>query len=227
MVSFSSEKAHHTSLNLQMKVLRKKKWGYLRETKEKALKAGIDPESNLERTGLEEYLAVIFPHVNDWVHDKPIGILNGRKSRLRPDYRSESLKMIVEFDGLPHYTNPRNILEDKRKTELYEKDGYKVIRIPYFIQLSNEVVKALFDIDVKTPLFDEQYSSLGIKGRNTPAFLCTLGIERMAKEFLKFPSQLKVNMDHLKIEASTGPEEDVLSGHRLLENQLKLISKKG
>ena len=45
-------------------------YGYLRETKELAEKAGIDPESKLPRTGLEEYLKVIFPEVNDWVHDK-------------------------------------------------------------------------------------------------------------------------------------------------------------
>lgn len=30
--------------------------------------------------------------------------------------------------------------------ELYESYGYKVVRIPYFIQLSNEVVEKLFGV---------------------------------------------------------------------------------
>ncbi|WP_164849068.1 hypothetical protein [Flavobacterium columnare] len=37
------------------------KFGFLRETSEKAKRAGIDPATNLHRTGLDEYLAVIFP----------------------------------------------------------------------------------------------------------------------------------------------------------------------
>ena len=34
-------------------------WGFLRETKEDAAKAGIDKDTGLCRTGLEEYLKVI------------------------------------------------------------------------------------------------------------------------------------------------------------------------
>lgn len=37
------------------------KWGFLRETKELAAKAGIDKDTGLYRTGMEDYLAVIFP----------------------------------------------------------------------------------------------------------------------------------------------------------------------
>ena len=37
------------------------KFGFLRENKEKVLKVGIDTEIGLCRTGLDEYLNVIFP----------------------------------------------------------------------------------------------------------------------------------------------------------------------
>lgn len=40
-----------------------KKWGFLRETKELAQKAGLDADTGLHRTGLDEYLKVIFPDV--------------------------------------------------------------------------------------------------------------------------------------------------------------------
>lgn len=43
----------------------KEKWGYLRETSELALKAGIDKNTGLHRTGLNDYLKVIFPDVDD------------------------------------------------------------------------------------------------------------------------------------------------------------------
>lgn len=87
--------------------INKTKWGYLRETKEAAKKAGIDSKTGLHRTGLEEYLATIF-FGEEWVHDKCVP---GLKRKIRPDYRCERLKLIVEFDGLPHYKNP-NIIKN-------------------------------------------------------------------------------------------------------------------
>ncbi len=175
-----------------------KQWGFLRETKEDAEKAGVDKDTGVCRTGLDEYLSVIFPNTHDWIHDKGGVELDGKKLGTRPDYRSESLKMIVEFDGLPHYTNPDVILKDLQNTENYEKSGYKVVRIPYFIQLSKDAVKELFSVDLDQELFDDSIPSLGLKGRNTPAYLCHEGVKRMAKEFLRFPHQYEINLKALK-----------------------------
>lgn len=174
------------------------KWGFLRETTELAKKAGIDKDTGLHRTGLEDYLRIIFPKNNDWIHDKALGEVNGKVYRSRPDYRSEELKLIIEFDGLQHYTKPDIIEKDFRLTEEYINLGYKVVRIPYFIQLTNKAVKTLFDIEVSEDLFDEQIPSLGIKGLNTPAYLCPAGVKRMAEEFKKFPEQYKTNIEFLK-----------------------------
>ena len=172
-----------------------KEWGFLRETIAKAKKSGIDKDTGLCRTGLEEYLNVIFPEINDWIHDKTLGLINGTSYRNRPDYRSEKLKLIIEFDGLQHYTNPETIQKDINTTSLYESLGYSVVRIPYFIQLSNKAVKIFFCKDVEEKLFDETISSLGIEGKNTPAYLCPAGLKRMAKEFKRFPEQYKANVD--------------------------------
>lgn len=194
------------------------KWGFLRETAELAKKAGKDKDTGLHRTGLEEYLNIIFPHINDWIHDKTLGNVNGNVYRSRPDYRSEQLKLIIEFDGLPHYTKPDIIEKDIRLTEVYEKLGYKVVRIPYFIQLTNKAVKALFGVEVSEDLFDEKISSLGIKGLNTPAYLCPAGVTRMAEEFKNFPEQYKVNIDFLK------KQNDLFkSGVKFLEKEFDSI----
>ena len=189
-------------------------FGYLRETEEQAIKSGIDKDTKIKRIGLESYLKVIFPTIADWVHDKSFNMEVKELYRKRPDYRSESLKIIVEFDGLPHYTNPIQISKDKERTKLYESFGYKVVRIPYFIQLTKNSVKTLFDIDIDVELFDENIPSLTIHSQATPAFLPLCGIKRMAEDFLKFPEQYKVNLNYLK---TIDKSFDYINGVDLLE----------
>lgn len=176
----------------------KEKWGFLRETTEAAIKAGIDRGTGLHRTGLNEYLKVIFPNVDDWVHDKVLGLtVNNKVCRKRPDYRSEKLKLIVEFDGIQHYTMPDRIKNDVLSTKFYESLGYKVVRIPYFIQLTNKAVKYFFNVDVKEPLFNENIHSMDKNDRNTAAFLCGAGVLRMIEEFKYHPEQYRVNKEFL------------------------------
>lgn len=194
------------------------RWGFLREHSSKA--AGKDPLTGLHRTGLDEYLSVIFPDTNDWIHDKAFGIhKDGENHKIRPDYRSDSLKLVVEFDGLPHYTNPANILRDDNNTIIYQKNGYKVVRIPYFIQLTNEAVEKLFGVHVNEPLFNVTYPSLGGTAMNhNPSCLCPEGLKRMAKEFKRFPEQYKINIQSLK-----AMDNDILSGVNYLIEEYNKI----
>jgi hypothetical protein len=176
----------------------KEKWGFLREHSSKT--AGKDPLTSMHRTGLDEYLAVIFPDTNDWIHDKAFGIhKDGENHKIRPDYRSDSLELIVEFDGLPHYTNPLNIIKDDKNTLIYQRNGYTVVRIPYFIQLTNDAVEKIFGIQVKEPLFNIVYPSLGgLEMNHNPSCLCPEGLKRMAREFKRFPEQFEINIQSLK-----------------------------
>lgn len=205
--------------NKKINMLKNTKWGFLRETQEEAEKEGLDKDQNICRTGLEKYLKAIFPNVNDWVHDKivPGLMVNGKKSKIRPDYRSESLKLVIEFDGLPHYQYVDIIMQDEEKNKIYESNGYRVVRIPYFIQLTNDVVYTLFHVKVKEKLFDENIPSLGINGRHSPAYLCPLGITRMAKDFLKFRQQYEVNRKYLE------KFDDRLTGLSYLEREIKFL----
>ena len=198
-----------------------KVWGFLRETTEKAKEAGSDADTGLCRTGLEEYLKVIFPNITDWIHDRIIKgmIVDGKQSRLRPDYRSESLKLIVEFDGLHHYKYAGNFIKDIQHVHIYEENGYKAVRIPYFIQLTKKTVKTLFGVDIPNELFDENIPSLGIKGKNTPLYLSPEGVKRMAKEFFEIsPEQYEVNVEALKKQGSAD-----LTGVNFLEEEWKRL----
>jgi len=195
------------------------KWGFLRETSFLAEKAGKDADTGLHRNGLEEYLKVIFPETTDWIHDKALGKRDGEYYRCRPDYRSEILKLIVEFDGLPHYTKPDIIEKDSKNSNLYKSFGYEVVRIPYFIQLSNKAVETLFGVKIFEDLFDYTIPSMGIKGKNTPAYLCPAGIKRMAEEFKKFPEQYKTNVEFLVTQ-----NNPFLSGVDLLKAEYENIN---
>lgn len=196
------------------KKLSNEKWGFLRENSQKAKEAGVDEATGLHRTGLEEYLKVIFPETNDWINDTVLGWVNGTYYRIRPDYRSESLKIVVEFDGLQHYQNPDIIEKDIKNTQTYKTLGYTVVRIPYFIQLTNKAVKTLFNRVVDENLFNESIPSLSAVGRNSPAYLCPAGIKRMASEFKNFKEQYQTNLEFLK------EQNDLFrSGIKYLENE--------
>lgn len=114
---------------------------------------------------------------------------------LRENEKQVSKEPIDLITGLPRTTLKEylNIIRDDTSTKFYEDYGYKVVRIPYFIQLSNDTVEQLFDVKVNTKLFDYNFTSLHPDLRNTPAYLCPLGIERMKAIFNQFPKQYRVN----------------------------------
>ena len=185
-------------------------WGYIRETREMAQDAAKNyPNSTF--TGFEEYLEILYPG-KTWIHDKAFGKHGGKSYRIRPDYLCEEEKIIIEFDGLQHYTSPANILKDKNNQAIYESFGYKVIRIPYFVQITNDVAKEMFGVDVKEPLFDPALPSIGKDWQNTPAFCCFAGVLRMAEEFKRYPQQYEVNIKQLRAE-----DNEPLTGCMLLE----------
>ena len=189
-----------------------KMYGYLRETTESAIKAGVDPDTGLQRMGLNEYLAEIFPDVHDWIHDKSITIIkDGKTIKPRPDYRSETLKLIVEFDGVLHFQTPLAVRNDREMTKSYEELGYKVVRIPFFIQLTRDSILKMFGVDMGHEMFDPSVPSFSLKMKCTPAFFCHAGVLRMAEYFIEFPDQFEANLTVLG-----NMHDDELSGYSQL-----------
>ncbi len=194
-----------------------RQWGFLREAQVMADRDGADP-SGLCRTGLDTYLRVIFPSVDDWVHNKAIKGAEGAAKGKRPDYRSETLKLIIECDGVQHYTAPQKIWDDEEKTRAFMGMGYRVIRIPYFIQLTNAAVDTLFGVSIEMSLFPQDKASFTSLGKYLPAYLCPAGLKRMARVFADFPEQYEVNLRALK---ELGP--DHLTGASLLEHECRVF----
>ncbi len=186
-------------------------FGYIRETHEMAAKA-VQNNPHTVFTPLMDYLDAIFPS-KAWIHDKPFGKRGGKIYRIRPDFLCEEEKLIVEYDGLQHYTNPMNIRKDRNNQAIYESFGYKVVRIPYFIQLTNEVVKEMFGVEATLELASPSLPSMSAKWANTPAFCCPAGVERMARELQRYPQQYAVNIKQL-----TEDDDDELSGLSILKS---------
>lgn len=178
------------------------KWGYLRESQiiaDRNDKKRPDPYG--KRFGLEIYLAAIFGEDNGWkYHDRiPVeykGADGKTHSYIEPDYKRG--KQVIEFDGLPHYRSLEKILDDIIKDKIYQENGFEVIRIPYFIQLTNDVVREIFNVEVGRTLFDANMQSLDYTLKNTPGQLPLYGVWRMAAEYLKYPEQYRVNVDYLE-----------------------------
>lgn len=135
---------------------------------------------------LENVLGQLFPDVT-FIRDRQVP---DSGLQTRPDYRNDNLKLIVEFDGDQHYRNVQKIKREQEKTDRYTQIGYKVVRIPYFIQISTETVKHLFDLNLQ---YIQTYPHGFIsKTVIMPADFCELGIQ-------KFKADLK-RFDYIKVD---------------------------
>lgn len=119
----------------------------------------------------------IFPN-NDFVHDKSVP--NSLNKRRRPDFRSDKRKLIIEFDGDSHYCKAERIKIDFEKDLEYVQLGYKVFRIPYFVQITTELIKDIFNENIQ---FKQRYPNGFIDSKAMlPANYCELGIVKFKKD---------------------------------------------
>lgn len=122
--------------------------------------------------------------------------------RFRPDYVSHKFKIAVEFDGYLHYTKSKTILDDYAKDTAYSKEGYEIIRIPYFVQLDSKVMSSLFSNYVSESFNYIEYPHGFIDEKAVlPADFCSLGVRRFKNDLMKFSYIKKEIMNSLsKIE---------------------------
>lgn len=193
------------------------KSAYLRENQAQVEKAKNEyPESDY--IGLGDYLTLLFPG-KEWIHNKAFGKRDGKSFLIRPDYLCEEDKLIVEFDGLQHYTDLEQIKKDFENQAIYEAHRFKVVRIPYFIQLTKEVIQKMFGIEPQCYTFDPSLPSMSVEWKNTPAYCCPAGIKRMAEDFKLYPQQYEVNIKRLEAD-----NDEMLSGVNFLKTIMNEIN---
>lgn len=137
--------------------------------------------SYLTEADLGVILSVIFPAL-EFVHDKSVP--GSKNARWRPDYRCEKIKLIIEFDGDSHYCKAARIISDHEKDAEYKSLGYKIIRIPYFIQMTSDVLAHVFGISKP---FTKKYPHGFIDPKAVlPADFCELGIQKFVADLSTF-----------------------------------------
>lgn len=129
---------------------------------------------------LKNFLVILFP-TNTFEHNKQVPN-SGMKTR--PDFRCDELKLIVEFDGDKHYCEASKIISEENKNNHYARMGYKIVRIPYFVQISTEVIKCLFNLNFNC---DQKYDH-GFISENVimPCDYCELGIQKFKNDLKRF-----------------------------------------
>lgn len=134
----------------------------------------------LTEENLSEVLKKIFP-AEIFIHDK---VVPNSNTKTRPDYRCERLKLIIEFDGDQHYRNVKKIRNEIKKDQIYHKLGYKIVRIPYFVQISTLIIEKLFGKKLKyQQTFPHGFIS---KTVIMPCDFCELGIVKFKIDLEKF-----------------------------------------
>lgn len=138
------------------------------------------PNDYLTEERLGEIFQIAQPDIA-FVHNKIVpdsGIKN------RPDYRFESLKLIVEFDGNQHYQDAAVIVRDREKDRVYTAMGYRVLRIPYFVQMTQALLQECFGAPI---VYHQVYPHGFIDAKAVlPANFCELGVQRFMADLVRF-----------------------------------------
>ena len=157
--------------------------------------------------------------VYDWLDENKLEILLNRIYKkdfirnkkvpnsdvlFRPDFRNDEIRLIVEFDGPRHYTQAKTCITDVERDELYTSMGYKVVRIPYYLQLETRTLKLLFNLDYE---MEQDYPhGFNEKGVVLPSDFCYLGTLRFNEEIKtiskSFPCIVDEIKETLKVKAS-------------------------
>ncbi|CAM6055307.1 unnamed protein product [Sphagnum tenellum] len=99
--------------------------------------------------------------------------------RFRPDYRSERFKLIFEIDGDQHYRSAKYVIDDKKRDVILTESGYRVVRIPYFVQMTEPVIALLFGGLVSDHSTFKDFPHGFISSSVVfPADFCELGVNR-------------------------------------------------
>jgi len=153
----------------------------------------VEIEGYLTQEKLEKALKQIIQH-DDWLGRE---VYINRYQRWDMSFKVNNQVFVVEFDGDSHYRNPQTIRSEREKNAIAESLGQKVIRIPYWVQLTTETLKHFFQIDHQIKQ-DFPHGFIDKKAM-LPASFCELGMKRFDNEICMLPQRvMKQVLDSLK-----------------------------
>ena len=141
------------------------------------------------------------------------------KSRRRYDCFINLLGIptLIEFDGAQHYIDSDVIKADDEKDILAKQNNYKLIRIPYFIQLNHKTSHLYFSSLKIDSCYPNGFIDLKAK---LPASYCELGIKRFESEFKTYSEFLQE-----EIKLSLRKKLDILDKKYVIPSTLECLIK--
>jgi hypothetical protein len=120
-------------------------------------------------------------------------IIPGTQKRWDMAFERNGQTIIVEYDGDEHYRNSLAIKSDREKDLIVKELGFSIVRIPYWVQLTNETFMHYFGFDPGTHII-QKFSHGFITTVFFPASYCEMGIDRFANELNSLPIGVKNNV---------------------------------
>jgi hypothetical protein len=100
-------------------------------------------------------------------------------------------KYLVEFDGYRHYTDALAMYRDNQKDIIAERNGFTLVRFPYWLQLNTETFNLLFGQRTEFRIITTYpYGFISDKAV-LPCNYCCYGYKRFLNEFDKLPKSIQ------------------------------------
>jgi hypothetical protein len=114
--------------------------------------------------------------------------VEGSRYRWDMSYQIDGMVAVVEYDGDEHYRHSLKMKADGAKDEIARKQGCRVVRFPYWIQLDNLTLHHYFGLEAE---IQQSFPHGFITTKLFPASFCELGIERFRVELLIIPAKVR------------------------------------
>lgn len=138
----------------------------------------------------DKLVRIVQEVVGDRFEGKQTKVAEGRRYKWDCTYiGTGGRRVCVEFDGARHYTNLRTIKSDEEKNALAASQGHIVIRIPYWVQLTDQTVKHYFGWDAEVSQ-DFQHGFIASTA-HSPSYYCELGLQRFRNELESLPISVR------------------------------------
>jgi hypothetical protein len=123
-----------------------------------------------------------------WIGEE-VAVAAGSRRKWDMAYRSAGGTVVVEYDGDPHYWNSIRMKIDREKDKAAADLGYRVVRFPYWIQLTSETLRHFFGLSAE---IRQDFPHGFITTKIFPASFCEMGVERFVRELRDLPSGVRL-----------------------------------
>jgi hypothetical protein len=103
-------------------------------------------------------------------------------------FRQNGTIVLAEYDGDDHYRDSLKVKADRQKDQVARKNGMRVVRVPYWVQLDSLTLQIYFGLSAD---IRQGFPHGFITTKLFPASFCELGIARFKNELDVLPAQVR------------------------------------